>query len=215
MSGTTCLGSPTVGAVRSWADIIEAYRPVVESKSSWARTSRPKISLCISAFQAKRHLKATIGSCLAQRDVGLELVIIDNNSSGGSQDILESVNEEVRIIRSTTTVSLAEDLNVALQQSNGRYVKLVCAGDTLHPDCIAEPRRLHRCPSHSRVVSDRQRIGDAAYPQGHVSNAHRTRQPMKTNRHAIHPPAGSVVITRLRRLSDRYVSGPPHHFRGR
>jgi hypothetical protein len=145
MSGTTCMGSPTVRAVRSWADIIEAYRPVVESKSSWARTRRPKVSLCISAFQAKRHLKTTIDSCLAQRDVGLELVIIDNNSSGGTQDILESVNDDrVRIIRSATTISLAEDFNVA-----------------------------------------------------------------------IHPPAGSVVITRLRRLSDRFVSAVPHHFRGR
>jgi Glycosyl transferase family 2 len=144
MSGTTCMGSPTVRPVRSWADIVEAYRPVVESKSRWARTRRPKVSLCISAFQAKRHLKTTIDSCLAQHDVGLELVI-DNNSSGGTQDILESVNDDrVRIIRSATTVSLAEDFNVA-----------------------------------------------------------------------IHPPAGSVVITRLRRLSDRFVSAVPHHFRGR
>jgi glycosyltransferase involved in cell wall biosynthesis len=143
MSATTCMGSPTVRPVRSWADMVEAYRPVVESKSSWARTRRPKVSLCISAFQAKRDLKTTIDSCLAQRDVGLELVIIDNNSSGGTQDILESVNDDrVRIIRSATTVSLAEDFNVAVQQSDGRYVKLVCAGDTLHPDCIAEQAKV-------------------------------------------------------------------------
>jgi hypothetical protein len=38
---------------------------------------------------------------------------------------------------------------------------------------------------------------------------------MKTIRDAIHPPAGSVVITRLRRLSDKSVFGRPHHLRGR
>jgi hypothetical protein len=38
---------------------------------------------------------------------------------------------------------------------------------------------------------------------------------MKTIQDAIHPPAGSVVITRLRRLSVRSVFGLRHHFRGR
>jgi hypothetical protein len=158
MSATTCMGSPTVLAVRSWADIIEAYRPVVESKSSWARTRRPTVSLCISAFQSKRHLKTTV------RGMSGRPAASDGYGFVGP---------------------------------------------------VTGSRRLHRCASHSRVVSDRQRLGDAAYPHGHVSNAYRRRQPMKTNRHAIHPPAGSVVITRLRRLSDRYVSGLPHHFRGR
>jgi hypothetical protein len=158
MSATTCMGSPPVLGVRSWADIIEAYRPVVESKSSWARTRRPTVSLCISAFQSKRHLKTTV------------------RGMSGRPAVSEGYGFVGRVTGS---------------------------------------RRLHRCPSHSRVVSDRQRIGDAAYPQRHVSNAHRRRQSMKTIRDAIHPPAGSVVITRLRRLSDRFVSAVPHHFRGR
>jgi glycosyltransferase involved in cell wall biosynthesis len=143
MSITAYRSSPTARPVRSWADIAEAYRPAVESMSRRARPRRPTVSLCIGVFKAERRLKATIDSCLAQHDAELELVIIDNNSSDGARDIVESVKDDrVRIIPSATRVSSAENFNLAVEQSNGRFVKLICAGDTLHPGCIAEQTKV-------------------------------------------------------------------------
>ena len=162
MSAPTFVSSSTTRPIRSWADNIEAYRPVAMAKSSSARSRRPKVSLCISAFQAERHLQATIDSCLAQHYAELELLIIDYESSDGTRDILEVVKDDrVRIIRSATTLSVADHFNLAVQQSHGQFVKLMCAGDTLHPDCIAkQAKALEDNPEVTLVAVQTDHIDD-------------------------------------------------------
>jgi hypothetical protein len=140
---TLFLSSSTRRPITSWADVVEAYRPVAMANSRWRRTRRPKVSLCIYACQTDRHLQATIESCVAQNYPALELVIIDNDSSDHARHILETVNDErVRVIRCATTGPIADKFNMAVQQSNGQFVKLICAGDVLRPDCIAKQAKL-------------------------------------------------------------------------
>lgn len=160
MTATKLVNSPTTRQIGSWADIVEAYRPAAMAKSRSAGARRPTVSLCISTFKAERDLQATIDSCLAQHYSELELVIIDDNGSDGTRDILEAVNDDrVRIIRSATTVPITDNFNLAVQQSNGQFVKLVCAGDTLHPDCIAkQAKALERNPDVALVAVRTDRI---------------------------------------------------------
>src|SRR5262249_44731126 len=100
--------------------------------------NRPKVSICIPAFQAERHLRSTIDSVLVQNYADLEIVIVDNNSSDGTREILESIKDDrVRIIRNATTLSMVDNWNRAVRESQGQFVKLVCADDVLEPDCIA------------------------------------------------------------------------------
>jgi Glycosyl transferase family 2 len=143
MSATTCMDSPPTRPLTSWADIVEAYRTAATAKSRSARRRPPTVSLCIGAFQSERHLQATIDSCLAQHYAELELVIVDNNSSDRTRDILNAVRDDrVRIIRSATRVPIADNFNMAVQMSSGVFVKPICAGDTLHPDCIAKQAKV-------------------------------------------------------------------------
>ena len=103
-----------------------------------APTRAPKVSLCIPAYQAERHLQATIDSVLAQSYGDFEVVVVDNNSSDGTSDIVAALRDDrVRVIRNATTLPIAENFNWAVRQSRGQYVKLICADDTLEPDCIA------------------------------------------------------------------------------
>jgi glycosyltransferase involved in cell wall biosynthesis len=137
MNAPTFVSSPAVRPVRRWADVAEAYRSAAMAQRRSARTRRPTVSLCISAFQAERHLQDTIDSCLAQQYPELELLIIDNNSSDATRGILEAVEDQrVQIIRNITTLPVADGFNLAVQQSRGRFVKLMCAGDRLQPDCV-------------------------------------------------------------------------------
>ena len=107
--------------------------PAVENKSTSDRLRRPKASICIPAFQVERYLQATIDSVLAQ-----DIVIVDNNSSDGTHDILEMVKDDrVRVMRNATTLPIVDNWNLAVQQCHGQYVKLLCADDTLRPECIA------------------------------------------------------------------------------
>lgn len=104
-----------------------------------AETSlRPAVSLCVPAYQAERHLRATFESLLAQTHSDFEIVVIDNNSSDGTAAVLESFSDSrIRVIRNESTLPLVDNFNHAVRQCRGEFVKLVCADDLLHPDCIA------------------------------------------------------------------------------
>jgi glycosyltransferase involved in cell wall biosynthesis len=75
---------------------------------------------------------------LAQSYADLEVVIVDNYSSDGTSEILQKLNDDrVRIFRNATTVPVSDNWNLAVQRSEGEFVKLLCADDTLEPECVA------------------------------------------------------------------------------
>lgn len=99
---------------------------------------RPRVSLCVPAYQAERHLRSTVESLLAQNDVDLEVVIVDNHSTDDTSDILETFDDDrVRVIRNDTTLPMVSNFNLAVSLCQGEFVKLVCADDTVDPQCIA------------------------------------------------------------------------------
>ncbi|MDT5184666.1 MAG: hypothetical protein QOI29_2824 [Mycobacterium sp.] len=124
---------------------------------------RPTVSVCIPAFQAERHLQATIDSVLAQNYADLDIVIVDNNSSDGTRDILEMVKDDrVRIIRNATTLPMHANFNFAVHQSRGEFVKVVCADDTIEPECIeAQVAVLEHIPEVVLVAARTDFIDDA------------------------------------------------------
>lgn len=100
---------------------------------------RPKASVCIPAYQAERHLQTTIDSVLAQNYHDFEVVVVDNNSTDGTWEILEAIHDDrVRIVRNSTTLPIYDNWNRAIREGRGELVKLVCADDLLGPECIAE-----------------------------------------------------------------------------
>lgn len=95
------------------------------------------MSLCVPAYQAERHLRSTLESLLAQNYDAVEIVVVDNHSSDQTADILENLDDSrIRVIRNDTTLSMVENFNLAVSLCGGEYVKLVCADDILHPECI-------------------------------------------------------------------------------
>lgn len=99
--------------------------------------TRPAVSICIPAYQARQHLPATLDSVLSQDSRDFEVVIVDNNSSDGTGRLLEGLTDpRVRVLRNDATVSMIDNFNIAVRRSRGRYVKVVCADDTLTPDCV-------------------------------------------------------------------------------
>lgn len=99
---------------------------------------RPRVSVCVPAYQAERHIRRTIESLLAQRYDDFEVVVLDNNCTDGTAEVLNSFDDSrIRVIRNDCTVPLVDNFNRAVAECRGEYVKLVCADDILHPECIA------------------------------------------------------------------------------
>lgn len=121
----------------SLVDMDRTTRPAADSRVAEPR-DRPKVSLCVPAYQAERHVRSTIESLLAQRYLDFELVIVDNNCSDGTSEILKEFDDSrIRVIRNESTLPLVDNFNRAVELCRGEFVKLVCADDILHPECIA------------------------------------------------------------------------------
>lgn len=100
-------------------------------------SARPLVSVCIPAYQAARYLQATIDSILAQTYRDFELVIVDNNSTDGTREILGAITDDrVRVITNVATIPAIDNFNCAVRHTGGELVKLVCADDLLTPDCL-------------------------------------------------------------------------------
>lgn len=98
---------------------------------------RPRVSVCIPAYQAEQYLQGVVDSVLAQEYPDLELVVVDNNSTDGTAAILEAVKDDrLRVIRNSATLPALDNWNFTVRQARGDFVKLICVDDTLRPDCI-------------------------------------------------------------------------------
>ncbi|MCV7178488.1 glycosyl transferase family 2 [Mycolicibacterium sphagni] len=125
--------------------------------------ARPKVSLCIPAFQAGRFLRATIDSVLAQDFSDMEIVVVDNNSTDETRLILDEITDSrVRVITNRTTLPAEDNHNLAVKLSRGEFVKVISADDTLRRNCVAaQAAVLESNPDIALVASRTDFIDDA------------------------------------------------------
>lgn len=135
---------------------VERTEPSVAELTVPGARSTTLTSVCIPAYQAERHLRVTLDSVLDQTHPNLEVVVVDNNSTDGTAAILDELTDpRVRVVRNPTTVSMVDNFNIAIRESRGDYVKLVCADDTLMPDCVQVQAAALDAMPHVKLVSAR------------------------------------------------------------
>jgi Glycosyl transferase family 2 len=170
---------------------------------------RGSVSICIPAFQAERHLQTTIDSVLAQDYAGLDLevVVVDNNSSDGTREILANLaDDRVRVIRNETTLPMVDNFNYAVGQSRGEFVKLVCADDTLEPDCLAaQCEVLATNPEvvlvavRTDFIDDEGKLLRRARGVARIAGRHSAQRVVKEIVRSGSNPIGSPVVAMFRR----------------
>ncbi|MGI9597749.1 MAG: glycosyltransferase family 2 protein [Acidimicrobiales bacterium] len=115
------------------------------------------------AYRAETFIGATIESVLAQTYSHWELIVLDNNSPDRTGQIARSFDDpRIRVEQNRETLELADNWNAVAAMATAPYLKLLCADDVLHPDCLAEQVAvLERNPEVALVASRRDFIGSA------------------------------------------------------
>ena len=91
------------------------------------------VSVTIVTYNSGRYIKRCLQSVLAQRGPSIEVIVVDNNSTDGTRDILEQFEDRVRIVYNNNNDGFSAAQNQAIRLSRGSWIL------TLNPDVLLMP----------------------------------------------------------------------------
>ncbi|WP_341328142.1 glycosyltransferase [Methylotuvimicrobium sp. KM2] len=125
-----------------------------------ASSNFPLISIVMPCFNAKRHLRQSIGSVLDQTYPHWELIVIDDGSTDDSLGLLHSLNDERITVIEQTNQGVCKTRNRGIKAAKGEWIAFLDADDTWHPDCLSLLyRALCDDPSASLAYCGWQNVG--------------------------------------------------------
>jgi GT2 family glycosyltransferase len=91
----------------------------------------------IVSFNTKDILRECLESVERESDgLQIEILVVDNHSSDGSPEMIESEFPRVRVLRSTINLGFGAANNLAIQEAGGRYVILLNSDAFLCPGSL-------------------------------------------------------------------------------
>lgn len=152
--------------------------------------NRPDVSIVIACYNAMRFLEATVASALAQSDVSVEVLIIDDHSADGSLASAREMAERdarIRVFQTSENKGPGGARNVGIENARGTWYAMLDSDDLLAPErsafLMAEAERL----GADMIADNLQLFGDDLTPQSYLTD----------------PPAGDDGLISL----DRYFAG--------
>jgi GT2 family glycosyltransferase len=95
------------------------------------------ISVVIVGWNAKHYLELCLESLAkAPQRRSTEVLVVDNASTDGSVEMIETKFPWVKLIKSSENLGFAKGNNVAIRQCQGRYIALVNPDVIVFPGCL-------------------------------------------------------------------------------
>lgn len=99
----------------------------------------PRVSIGLPVFNGENYLEEALDSILAQSFEDFELIISDNASADGTEQICREYaakDRRIRYYRNSTNVGAARNFNRVFELSSGRYFKWAAHDDIIAPTFI-------------------------------------------------------------------------------
>jgi GT2 family glycosyltransferase len=95
----------------------------------------PEPTVCVSivTFNSSRYIQRCLEAVLNQRNVQLDVVVVDNASRDDTRRILQMFRDRIRIIYNARNTGFAQAQNQGVRSSTAEWVL------TLNPDVLLEP----------------------------------------------------------------------------
>lgn len=99
----------------------------------------PEISVLMCVYNGEAYLRDAIDSVLLQTFVNFELLIIDDGSTDGSVDLVNSYSDpRIRLLRNETNLGLVHTRNKGFAEAHGRYIAILDCDDIANPERLAK-----------------------------------------------------------------------------
>jgi glycosyltransferase involved in cell wall biosynthesis len=102
-------------------------------------TTEPLVSICIPTYDRELFLAQALDSVLGQMGDEVEIVISDNASTDGTQDMVrayQAKHPEIAYYRNAANLGFDKNVLLAIERARGRYVWLLGSDDLLNPGAI-------------------------------------------------------------------------------
>jgi glycosyltransferase involved in cell wall biosynthesis len=133
-----------------------------------------RVSIALPVYNGERYLSQAISSILAQSYRDFELIISDNASTDGTEDIcraFEAQDRRVRYLRQPRNVGASPNFNICFALASGEYFKWAAHDDYMEAEYLAEcVKALDAdpdavlCQSLVRLVDDQDRLIEVHRP---------------------------------------------------
>ncbi|MDM5176047.1 glycosyltransferase [Massilia sp. DJPM01] len=98
--------------------------------------STPLVSVVIPCYNAQRYIGATIASVLAQKEVALEIIVVDDGSRDGSVALVRKGFPAVRVVEQANA-GVAAARNAGIAAARGEWIAFIDADDIWLPGKLA------------------------------------------------------------------------------
>ena len=88
---------------------------------------KPKISICIPAYNSQNTIAESIESALDQKYPMKEILVCDDDSSDNTVEIAESFG--IRVIKNPYNMGIGKNLERLMHEAKGKYICYLCADD--------------------------------------------------------------------------------------
>jgi len=95
----------------------------------------PKVSICIPTYNRKDYLKEALESVFAQTYKDYEVVIVDDGSTDGTEEMIKNAGYDVRYYWVNHKGQSAAR-NKLIELAQGRYITFLDSDDLLFPDIV-------------------------------------------------------------------------------
>lgn len=115
------------------------------------RNAMPTVSIVIPAYNEETRIAACLLSCIVQSDPADEIVVVDNNSTDGTADVVRRLAREhprvpIRLLHEPSQ-GLLPARDTGMGAATGDVLGRIDADSLLHPDWVRSVRRSFVRPS--------------------------------------------------------------------
>ena len=116
-------------------------------KTVKAESGAPLVSVVMPAYNARDYIEAAVRSVLEQTVTDLELIVIDDGSTDGTQELLYRLAHEdqrIRFLINEQNLGPARTRNRGFALCKGEYAALLDSDDHWHPEKLEKQLALAR-----------------------------------------------------------------------
>ena len=126
---------------------------------------QPDVSFIIAAFNAQETIGRAVKSALAQSDVSVEVIVVDDRSADATRErVREIADDRIVLVEKRINEGPGAARNVGLALAKGRYIAILDADDSVAPERMARLVARARGADAQIVLDDLEVVDERGSP---------------------------------------------------